>query len=79
MNLNQLIASIFGYSGESLEDAATANNIEAWDSVTHILLLSAIEEEFDIKFSDSEMSEIETIGQIRQVVAARVGRDVRDV
>lgn len=79
MKLNQMIGSIFECDDARLKDTDTANDIEAWDSVTHILLLSAIEEEFHIKFSDAEMSEIETIGQIREAVAARRGVAVSDV
>jgi acyl carrier protein len=40
-------------------------DLEAWDSLAHIRLVSGIESEFDIQFS---LAEIEQINSVRQFV-----------
>ena len=71
--INSVIGSIFGCDGAKLADSDTPDTVESWDSVTHIMLLGALEDELGVKFSDAEMAEIHTIGEIRKSVMAQVG------
>ena len=43
-------------------------DIEEWDSFGHITILSAIESEFGISFTFEEISEIESIGNICDIL-----------
>jgi len=52
------------------EDVARENE-EAWDSVRHIELLFMLEEEFEFTFSEDEMAELNTSGEIVDQVVAR--------
>lgn len=45
----------------------TMENTPGWDSLKHIELMFAVEEELDIQFSEAELSELRSV---RQVVAA---------
>ena len=70
--INRIIGSIFQCDGASLADDATPETVENWDSVTHIMVLSALEEELGVKFSDSQMERINTIGELRAATAAQL-------
>ena len=70
--INEVIGLILMTNGEALKDSDNANSIENWDSVTHIVLLTAIEEEFGFKFSDEQMENISTIGEIRKAASEKV-------
>ena len=48
-----------------------ADDIEDWDSLTHITLISAIEEEFGMKFSMKEVVGMNNVGELAEIVAAR--------
>jgi acyl carrier protein len=71
--VNNLIGMIFGCDGAALTDNDSPQTIAKWDSVTHIMLLSAIEDEFGVKFTDDQMASIHTIGEIRNAVASQIG------
>ena len=49
----------------------TANDVEDWDSLSHIRLLVAVEETFEIAFSSSEISSLKNVGEL---VAAITGK-----
>ena len=51
----------------------TANDIGAWDSLAHICLMVAIEREFSVKFSTSEISNLADVGTLAQLVIEKVG------
>ncbi len=46
----------------SLTDETMANDIEEWDSLSHIQLIVAIEKAFGIKFSSQDIMNWQTVG-----------------
>jgi acyl carrier protein len=47
-----------------LQPESTAEDIEEWDSLTHIQLIVAIEKKFRIKFSTSEINGFKNVGEM---------------
>jgi acyl carrier protein len=50
----------------------TANDIEEWDSLSHIRLIVAIERKFKIKFKNSEIESLKRVGDFVALVQAKV-------
>jgi acyl carrier protein len=50
---------------------SSPETIDTWDSVQHLNLILAIEEEYRIEFLPEEMDQAKTVGQIAQLVSAR--------
>ena len=49
--LNEVFQDVFGDDDITVNDNTTAADVDGWDSLRHITLLAAIEDEFDIEFS----------------------------
>jgi len=47
--------------------------ITEWDSLKHIELLLAIEEEFSVEFSDFEIAKLQSINELIALVAHKAG------
>lgn len=44
--------------------SSSASNVQGWDSLAHINLVSAIEQEFGISFTLSELQELKNVGEM---------------
>lgn len=66
------IAVVFDLDNANIPDNASPDLIEKWDSVNHMNLILALEEEFNIRFSDDELTQLDNINIIHDVVSSKV-------
>jgi len=71
LKLQQVFRDVFADPDLTLTDALTAADVPGWDSLGHIGLMFSIEAAFGITFTDAEMSSLENVGELRQVVARK--------
>tara|TARA_Y100000389_G_scaffold152542_1_gene152575 strand:+ start:3365 stop:3589 length:225 start_codon:yes stop_codon:yes gene_type:complete len=65
--LNQIISGVLRIKEEELKDKLTMQDLESWDSLKHMDLITSIEKDFNIQFSMDEiliMTDIKTIKKI---------------
>jgi acyl carrier protein len=55
----------------SLDGETTANDVEGWDSLTHIQLIVAIEKHFKIKFTSKEILSWKNIGEMTECITGK--------
>lgn len=53
--LKKCMASVFGIEEDVISDETSMDNMETWDSLRHINLIIALEQEFGISFPDEEV------------------------
>jgi acyl carrier protein len=58
--------------GFEFDPELRAEDIEGWDSITHIKILSALEKAFSIEFSVSELLEMENIGALYSLILEKI-------
>ena len=56
-----------------LNDTTTADDVEGWDSLTHIQLIVAIEKHFKIKFNSKEILSWKNIGEMLNAILSKQG------
>ena len=49
----------------------TADDIEEWDSLSHIRLMVAVERKFKVKFTNSEIESLKRVGDLVALVEAK--------
>ncbi|TPE53093.1 acyl carrier protein [Amaricoccus solimangrovi] len=69
--LTEVFRSTFGDEAIVLTREMTADDVAAWDSVSHIELIYAIEDEFGIKFSARDIAELSCVGDLIAVIERR--------
>ena len=63
--LFELIARILGVDAARIDQSASIDTIEEWDSLNHIKIIISLEEAFSVSFSDEQTVEMLNILQIK--------------
>ncbi len=66
--LDELIAVTLKVPQSTVIDALSFGDHAAWDSLTHIKLIEAIEQAYGVTISDEEMLELSNVQAIREFV-----------
>ena len=69
--LNEVFQDVFDDDSLTVNQNTTAADIEDWDSLSHITLMAAVEDEFRMKFSMKEVVEMKNVGEMVTIIAAR--------
>ena len=57
-----------------LTDATTADDVEDWDSLSHITLISEIEDAFDFRFSMKDITGMKNVGEMLDILGNCKGK-----
>ena len=60
--VNDIFRELFEDDNLAIYDATTANDIEEWDSLTHLELITMVEQTFDIQFTLGEINGFANVG-----------------
>jgi len=71
--LLQIFRDLFKYSGDSLSDDVSMDNLEAWDSMQHLILVTELESAFGAHFTTDEILAMTNVGEIRKVMDRHLG------
>jgi acyl carrier protein len=75
MDINQKLTNIFRevFDDDSiiLNDEMTADDVDAWDSMSYINLIIAIEIAFGIEFNQSEILKFANVGDLKLSISSK--------
>lgn len=69
--LNEIFSDIFD-DEMTLSLETESSDIEDWDSLTHITLISAIEDEFNIQFNMNDIAGMKSVGKIVEKIKEQI-------
>jgi len=68
-----IVSEIFGVPIDEIDEHTSANIISSWDSLAHLNLILALEEEFNVDFLPREVSEMLSV---RAILTIMVNYDI---
>lgn len=70
-SVESIVALVLDVDPALLDDSSGRATVDAWDSLAHLNVISAVEETFDVLFSSAEMRELTTVGALRAALVSR--------
>ena len=69
--MKDVMAAVFEMPVDEITDESSPDNINSWDSLRHMNLIVALEEEFGIEFEDDEIIEMLNYALIKLIVGKK--------
>lgn len=69
--LNEIFRDLFELPELELTPGMSADDIDEWDSVNHVMLVVEIERQFKIKFHTAEVEEMKNVGDLVRLIVAK--------
>lgn len=55
----------------TLTESTTASDVEGWDSITHVLIVVAVEKKFKVKFTAGEIQKLKNVGDLAALIRSK--------
>ena len=69
--LTEVFRDVFDDDSITVGPKTTAKDIEDWDSLEHITLMTAVQKKFKVKFTMGEISSMKNVGEMADIIAKR--------
>jgi len=66
--LSQTVAEVLGVTPDELSEDSSPDTVSSWDSLGHLNLVIALEEEFGIRLSAGDVLAMRSVRLIRQIL-----------
>ena len=67
----QLLVGILKHQQFDWRDDLTATEVSGWDSLTHMTLITAIEDKYGFRFKLKELNQLKSVGSLIDLVYAK--------
>ena len=64
----KIISQVFNVPIENINDESSSDDVETWDSLKHMNMVLALEEEFNVQFGEEQVLEMLNVGLIIEIL-----------
>jgi acyl carrier protein len=72
--LQGIFRTVFEDPGLEIRDTMTADDVDRWDSLTHITLIMDVEKAFGVRFRNAEVARLQNVGDLKTLLAKHLPR-----
>lgn len=66
--LKKVILQTLGLADFDLQDETKATDVPGWDSLSHVKVLTAAEQEYGVRFKTMEVLRLKSVGDLQQLI-----------
>ncbi|MBI5739134.1 MAG: acyl carrier protein [Nitrospirae bacterium] len=70
--IKKVLSAVFEIPADSVNDQSSPDTIQQWDSIKHMQMVIALEEEFGFQFTDEEIIELLNYSLIREIISSKI-------
>lgn len=69
--LQPIFEQVFNAPGIEITDTLNAEQVERWDSLTHLTMIAEVESSFGVKFKLKELIGMKNVGDMIELIVAK--------
>ncbi len=73
-SIGNTLRQVFGDKTIVVTSSTSAKDINDWDSLNHITIISSIERAFKLKFSLSEITKLQNVGDMADLILVKLSK-----
>jgi acyl carrier protein len=70
--LEKVFREVFNNESLVITRELTANDVENWDSLSHMLLIAEVENSFSIKFKLKDLNKMRNVGEMIDMIISKI-------
>ncbi|TSE04849.1 MULTISPECIES: acyl carrier protein [Aquimarina] len=70
--ISDALVSILEHDNFEMHDELTAKDVDGWDSLSHMMIITKIEEEFSIRFKLRDLNKLKNMGSLVSVIQTKI-------
>ena len=71
-HIKNVMSAVFEIPVNEIDENTSPDSVRSWDSLKHMNLVAALEEEYEIEFVEEEIVEMMNLPQIRSIVQKKI-------
>lgn len=71
-HIKNVMSAVFEIPIDEIDNNTSPDNVSSWDSLKHMNLVVALEEEYEIEFVEEEIEEMMNLSQIISIVSEKL-------
>ena len=64
IKINEVYKLVLEHENFELKDETTADDVDGWESITHMMIIGEVEKSFNIKFKLMDLMNMDNIGHL---------------
>lgn len=69
--LTPIFREVFSEPNLILRDEITASDVDKWDSLSHMLMITEVEKSFDIRFKLKDLNKMKQVGDLISIIGSK--------
>ncbi|KZS42072.1 acyl carrier protein [Aquimarina aggregata] len=70
--VSDVLVSVLEHNNFEMHDELTAKDVDGWDSLSHMMIITEIEEHFNIRFKLRDLNKLKNMGSLISVIQSKI-------
>ena len=70
--IQEIIRCVLKNDSIILSNETTSNDVDGWDSLTHMLIITEVEKQFNVRINFRELMKISNVGELVQTIEKKM-------
>ena len=67
--VEEVVSRVFGVEPSGIDDSSSPESVEGWDSMGHLNLVAALEQDFNVSIDIGDVMEMVSVKRIREILS----------